>query len=76
MTFMSVVLSDIVVDIELFNLILLRRTYFIPKLCMRNQFNALKANSNLNYIQIFRSYRAVNTLDLGCENQPASAVGK
>lgn len=34
----------------------------------------LKTKINLNYIQIFNSYRAVNTLCLGCKNQSANAV--
>jgi hypothetical protein len=38
------------------------------------EFNSLQAMSNLNYMQAFRSYRAVNILHLDCENQPVSAV--
>jgi hypothetical protein len=41
-----------------------------------HEFNALKASSNMNYIETFRSYRAVNTLLPGYANQPVSAVGK
>jgi hypothetical protein len=34
----------------------------------------LKAKINLNYIQKFTSYRAVNTLRLGYKNQSVNAV--
>jgi hypothetical protein len=38
------------------------------------EFNLLQAMSNLNYMQTFRSYRAVNILHLDYENQPVTAV--
>jgi hypothetical protein len=40
------------------------------------EFNFLQAMSNLNYMQTFRSYRAVNILHIDCENQLVTVVGQ
>jgi len=37
-------------------------------------FKGLKTNINLNYIQRFSPYRAVNTLDIGYKNESVNVV--
>jgi hypothetical protein len=41
-----------------------------------HEFNFLQDMGNLNYMQIFRSDRTVNTLHLDCENQLVTAAGQ